>query len=503
MGDTFKQLRFLATSLFSIFALFFVLQAISSVASIFSATYSFNHALGYTVLVLLISAYGLVLFIPLSYILKMPSAPARPDNVNSPEFEKYISLLCEQYSKNENLRHLKIRNAADLKKALSFLDIKADEKIKATAKITFITTGLSQNGKLDGIIVLISQINLIWQIAKIYNQKPTIKELIKLYKDVFSCAFLSTVIEGTIDSGVDLLINNSTGFASGISAKAAGVVADGATNCLISVRLGVITRRHFNPFDFQDNINIRKGATLEAMALVGVIISEVGSTVFNAAKKTAISTADSIADASINATAVVSEASKNAMAFTSDISKKAANATIDASKQTANALGEAALLTASIIGDSSSKAASATVEVTKKTAHVISESTAKASASISEASSKVATSTIQATKQAGSTITETTSKVASVIGETSSKATDSTIQATKQAANTIGEATTKAATAVSETSAKAASATIDASKQAANTVGAATSKTISSLGGATKKLTNFVKGSVKKTEDPS
>src|SRR5690606_39938236 len=55
---------------------------------------------------------------------------------------------------------------------------------KAAASQVFLTTAISQNGSLDALLVLAAQSRLILQIARVYYQRPTVRDLTYLYSHV-------------------------------------------------------------------------------------------------------------------------------------------------------------------------------------------------------------------------------------------------------------------------------------------------------------------------------
>jgi hypothetical protein len=436
MADFIKQIRFLFSFVFAFLALFFVLQLVSSTISIFSITYNLNHIFGYVTLSFLILTYFALLAIPLNFILRMPKALVPPASQNSKEFELYIEKLKMRLSTNKYLQSLPLNSRDDIENAYICLDAEANKQIRSAAAVVFFGTGVSQNGKFDAVIVVITQISLIWRIAYIYNQRPSLREVAKLYVNVFSCAFVSSSIDGMVDSAAESTVEAALGVGgsifSSVYSKVAGSLADGSINALMSVRLGVITRRAFNPFEVKTKAEIRKGASIEALAIL---------------------------------TEIAGEKAKTAGVAVGQASMKAAVATAEASKQAASAIGDAVSKTASSVGETSKKAGVATVE---------------------------------ASKQAASAIGEAASKTASSVSETSKKAGVATVEASKQAASAIGEAASKTASSVSETSKKAGVATAEASKQAASAIGEAASKTASSVGETSKRVADFVKSAVNK-----
>ncbi|MBK8326863.1 MAG: hypothetical protein IPL02_07530 [Moraxellaceae bacterium] len=107
----------------------------------------------------------------------MPVALVPPVNQNSKEFDIYMEKLKVRLSTNKYLKSVPLNTREDIAAAYICLDAEANRQIKSAATTIFVGTGVMQNGKLDAIIVLITQISLIWRIA-LYLQPTTIKSAI-------------------------------------------------------------------------------------------------------------------------------------------------------------------------------------------------------------------------------------------------------------------------------------------------------------------------------------
>ena len=424
MAEFIKQIRFLFSFVFAFLALFFVLQLVSSTISIFSVTYNLNHIFGYVTLSFLIIAYFALLAIPLNFILRMPKALVPPANQNSMEFELYIEKLKKRLSTNKYLKSFPLNSRDDIETAYICLDAEANKQIRSAAAVVFFGTGVSQNGKFDAVIVVITQISLIWRIAYIYNQRPSLREVAKLYVNVFSCAFVSSSIDGMVDSAADAALGVGGSVFSSLYSKVAGSLADGSINALMSLRLGVITRRTFNPFEVKTKAEIRKGASIEALAILTEIAGEKAKTAGIAVGQASMKAAVATAEASKQAVTAIGEAASKTASSVSETSKKAGVVTAEASKQAVTAIGEAASKTASSVSETSKKVGVATVEASKQAANAIGEAASKTASSVSETSKKAGVATAEASKQAASAIGEAASKTASSVGETSKRVAD-------------------------------------------------------------------------------
>jgi hypothetical protein len=145
-----------------------------------------------------------------------------------------------------------------LEQCLALLNQKADAEIEQNARRVFLATALSQNGKLDALIVFLSLCRLVWRISLIYNQRPHPREVLSLYWAVATTTFLALSLEE-----LDITTEIGVGFGQALHAMApAGLTAgipfagralqtvtvaaiDGTANCYLALRAGIITRNAY------------------------------------------------------------------------------------------------------------------------------------------------------------------------------------------------------------------------------------------------------------------
>ena len=61
-----------------------------------------------------------------------------------------------------------------------------------------VSTVVSQSGRLDGLMVIVTNCRLVWQIAHLYWQRPALSDLLALYSNVAAGAFIAQNIEDRI-----------------------------------------------------------------------------------------------------------------------------------------------------------------------------------------------------------------------------------------------------------------------------------------------------------------
>jgi hypothetical protein len=214
----------------------------------------------------------------LGWIVAMALVRPRPLLVHADpsadDLAEFRWMLTQRLRGNRTLRQAGVRVVAedDLEPALALLRERADVEIRATAKQVFISTALAQNGRLDTLVVLFLISRLTWRLSRLYNQRPHPRELVNLYANIAATSFLA----GSIDEfGVDEYVRELMGPLVGGSAigavPGAGAVAgvitasvlSGSTNCLLTLRCGIVTRDYLG-LSLNARGAMRRSATIEA-----------------------------------------------------------------------------------------------------------------------------------------------------------------------------------------------------------------------------------------------
>ena len=202
---------------------------------------------------------GAVLWLGLAWFARAPRLVLR-DDPSEAERQAFARELARRLKKNPHVRAAGIRATDEdfLEKALDVLDARAGEEIRNNAKRVFLGTALSQNGRLDALIMFVSLARMIWRVSGIYNQRPSPAELWSVYSTVSSATFISFSIEAldiprTITESMNELLPAVTPVMAASSVPLMGpmmqqctsAVIDGAANCLLAIRAGVVTRSAF------------------------------------------------------------------------------------------------------------------------------------------------------------------------------------------------------------------------------------------------------------------
>src|SRR6266404_7495554 len=218
---------------------------------------------------------------------QLPPALVPPNETSGPKHEAYLQTLRSRLSNNPRTRELPLGTDAEVEAAIVYLSKEADLVVRRTASTVFLSTALMQNGRLDGLIVLFTQIQMIARIARIYVQRPSPRELLRLYANVGGTAFVASGLE-SLDLGemvaplavsvVPALKGGIPGL-SGISALLVKCVSNGAANAFLTLRVGEVARRYCALTPRCPPELIRKSATAAAVQHLGRIVRENGALV--------------------------------------------------------------------------------------------------------------------------------------------------------------------------------------------------------------------------------
>src|SRR5215475_8405239 len=218
---------------------------------------------------------------------QLPPALVPPKETSGPEHEAYLQSLRSRLANNPRTSELPLTTDAEVEAAIAHLSKEADLVVRRTASTVFLSTALMQNGRLDGLIVLFTQIQMVGRIARIYVQRPSPRELVRLYANVGGTAFVASGLE-SLDLGqmvaplavsvVPALKSGIPGL-SGISALLVKCVSNGAANAFLTLRVGEVARRYCELTSSHSSEAIRRSATAAAVQHLGRIVRENGALV--------------------------------------------------------------------------------------------------------------------------------------------------------------------------------------------------------------------------------
>ena len=236
---------------------------------------------------------------------KLPPALVPPQEDSGPEHDAYMQALRVRLAANPRTRGRALATQGEIESAVAQLSAEADSVVRKTASTVFLSTALMQNGRLDALILLATQIQMVGRVARIYVQRPSPRELLRLYANVAGTAFIASGLE-SLDLGemvaplatsmVPALKGGIPGL-SGISALLVRCVSNGAANAFLTLRVGEVARRYCELTSRCPPELIRKSATAAAVQHLGRIVRENGALV---ARKVWESTGRALIDSGVS-----------------------------------------------------------------------------------------------------------------------------------------------------------------------------------------------------------
>jgi hypothetical protein len=218
---------------------------------------------------------------------KLPSALIPPVEASGPKHDEYFQSLRARLAANPRTRGMLVDSEEQIENALAVLSMEADSVVRKTASTVFLSTALMQNGRLDALILLVTQIQMVTRVARVYVQRPSPREMMRLYVNVAGTAFISSGLEALdlgemvapLATSVVPALKGGLPMLSGISALLVKCVSNGAANAFLTLRVGEVARRYCELTSRTSAELIRKSATAAAVQHLGRIVRENGALV--------------------------------------------------------------------------------------------------------------------------------------------------------------------------------------------------------------------------------
>jgi Domain of unknown function (DUF697) len=276
-----RRLALVGAGLLLVVAAVFV---VNQTAQLVALAGTVSPALGRAVLIGLLGVYAGVVLVPVVLFFRLPRALARPADEQSPEFTAYLARLGARLGRHPELAGhvMPPGDRAAVEAAIRLLDARADELIRSTATAVFLTTAVSQNGRLDALVVLAAQSRLVWRLAHLYDQRPSLPDLVRLYANVATTAFVVSELEDLdISEQMEPVIASALAGSAASLLPGASLVAsvvtqsilDGAANAFLTLRIGVLCRRYCGALTARDQTGLRRYAAVTAARMLGGVVS--------------------------------------------------------------------------------------------------------------------------------------------------------------------------------------------------------------------------------------
>ena len=246
----------------------------------------------------LVFTYLLCVGVPVVLFLRLPAPLVPPHSEADPAFEGYLKKLRRRLAVNPHLPECSLESRADVEAALAALRRKAEEVVKTAGSRVFLTTAISQNGSLDALLVLGLQTRLVWDVAHVYAQRPSLRELSYLYANVVGTAFVAGEIEDAdlsdqIQPVLSSVLGSTVSALPGLQTASTlfvNSVISGTANAFLTLRVGLIAEEYCRALVRPARKTLRQRAVTRAAGMLGSIVaagaSKVGTAVASASART-------------------------------------------------------------------------------------------------------------------------------------------------------------------------------------------------------------------------
>jgi len=283
MNKTLKTLALLASGMVM---LSFVVVVINQTAGVVQLAKEVHPALGRATLWGLLIAYGGLIGIPVVMLVRMPRPLAPPAGDAGPEFDDHLKRLGERLAVNPRVQRAAIRpiDRQGVEDALCVLDRDADTIVKQMATTVFLTTAVSQSGRLDALLVLAAQSRMVWRVAHLYYQRPSVREVCHLYANVAATSFVAGELDDLeLHQMIQPVVAGTVGAVGGaipgfqvLTSIMVNSLLSGSANAFLTLRVGIIAKNYCGSLVAEPRTQVRRAATAEAARLLSGIVKESG-----------------------------------------------------------------------------------------------------------------------------------------------------------------------------------------------------------------------------------
>ncbi len=289
----FDRIRRITALMAALVLVVFVVFVINQTAQVVRLAEDVHGLAGDAVLIGLLAVYAVLLAMPLWMYFRLPP-PIKPPEVESgPEYEAHLDRLRKRLGGNLLLGEVDLSDRTALERAVAELDAHALEAVREAAAQVFLSTAISQSGRLDTFVVLSANSRLVWRIARTYYQRPTLRDMWHLYANVAGTAFMAGELDDVdVSEQVQPIVTSVVGslgtLVPGLQVATSLVVnsvLSGSTNAFLTLRVGAIAQQYCAPLVATDRRRIRKLATARAAGMLGGIVSAGSRNVVKAVAK--------------------------------------------------------------------------------------------------------------------------------------------------------------------------------------------------------------------------
>ena len=292
----------------SLFVLgYFGLSLVSSIAQLASLADRVLPGAGPAVFGCLVLVFTGLLLTPLVIYFKLPKPLIPPDDDSPAAQERYQAAFRLQLKGNPLLADVPLDANEQVAAALERLNAEADRIIKDSASAVFVSTAVMQNGRLDGLLVLATQLRMLWRIASIYYLRPSPRQMLYLYSNVGANVLIADNIQNIdfaelatpVVVSIFPSIKGGIPGLQGISTLLVNSMANGAANAFLTLRVGLLARAYCAALTMPSQAAVRQSTTTKALSLVAAIVNEQGRRVAHKSWETVRDSVASATDATL------------------------------------------------------------------------------------------------------------------------------------------------------------------------------------------------------------
>lgn len=267
----------------------FAVVLVRETAAVVGLARDVHPVLAQVVLWTLVGIYVVCFLVPAVYLLTLPRPLVPPAGGSDAALQRYLVRLAGRLRGNRTLQGVAVADTREsIEAAIGLLDRAADGIITREASLVFVSTALSQSGRLDALFVLVVQGRLVWKLARLYRQRPALRELLYLYGNVAATIFAAESLEDldlaeVVEPMIPPLLEAAGVGATVVLAPVATVLADsmlqGTVNSFLTFRTGCIAKRYCAGLPLPDRRSVRRTATREGAAMLRAVVIDLAATV--------------------------------------------------------------------------------------------------------------------------------------------------------------------------------------------------------------------------------
>jgi hypothetical protein len=282
------------------------LFVVSQVAQLVALSRAVHPGFGAIVALLLIGGIAWLVAVPLLAYRRLEPALVPPVEPTRPEHEAYVAAYLAACKRNPLLEDLPLATEAHLESALRALEKEAERIGNRYASQVFLGTAMSQYGSLDAIIVGASQARMVWEIAHVFQRRPSARHLGYLYGNVLATTLVASRLQNVdLSEYVRPILTSVMGEAVAavpgvvpVSGHLSRAMFVGSVNAFLTLRVAMVAIAYSKATVRPDRAVVWQNAVLRAGSLVVRTVADGSAQV---SKAFAIAAAKSVRDAATGA----------------------------------------------------------------------------------------------------------------------------------------------------------------------------------------------------------